>query len=97
MIKTFGIHDTNHDINYNKQYLYMDGVIFKQIYSPRHSTETRLICKMEDNGLFKMKLYDAEQSAQDDIVDSGQDDTPPLNTFGNRERKITSKFDGIKV
>jgi hypothetical protein len=45
----------------------------------------------------KMRLYDAEQSAQDDIVDSGQDDTPPLNTFGNRERKMTSKFDGIKV
>ena len=45
----------------------------------------------------KMRLYDAEQSAQDEIVDAGQDDSPPLNTFGNRERKLGSKFDGIKV
>ena len=45
----------------------------------------------------KMRLYDAEQSAQDEIIDAGQDDTPPLNTFGNRERNLGSKFDGIKV
>jgi hypothetical protein len=45
----------------------------------------------------KMRLYDAEQSAQDEIIDAGQDDTPPLNTFGNRERILGSKFDGIKV
>ncbi len=45
----------------------------------------------------KMRLYDAEQSAQDEIIDAGQDDSPPLNTFGNRERGMTSKFDGIKV
>ena len=38
----------------------------------------------------KMKLYDVEQSAQDDIVDAGQVDDKPLNTFGERER--TSKF-----
>ena len=44
----------------------------------------------------KMKLYDAEQSAQEDIVDSGQEDKP-LNTFGNRERKFNSKFEGIKI
>ena len=44
----------------------------------------------------KMKLYDAEVSAQIDIVDSGQDDTPPLNTFGNRENKF-KKFGGFKV
>ena len=44
----------------------------------------------------KMRLYDAEQSAQEDIVDSGQDDKP-LNTFGNRERKFNSKFEGVKV
>jgi replicative DNA helicase len=43
----------------------------------------------------KMRLYDTEQSAQIDIVDSGQD-TPPINTFGNRERKF-NKFDGLKV
>jgi len=42
----------------------------------------------------KMRLYDAEQSAQEDITDSGQD-TPPLNTFGNRERK--KDFGGLKV
>ena len=45
----------------------------------------------------KMRLYDAEQSAQNEIIDSGQDDSPPLNTFGNRERNLGSKFDGIKV
>ena len=45
----------------------------------------------------KMRLYDAEQTAQEGISDSGQEDTPPLNTFGNRERGLTNKFDGIKV
>jgi len=45
----------------------------------------------------KMRLYDAEQSAQANIVDSGQDDDKPLNTFGNRERKFNSKFEGVKV
>jgi replicative DNA helicase len=44
----------------------------------------------------KMRLYDAEQSAQVGIADSGQD-SEPLNTFGNRERKFNSKFEGIKV
>jgi replicative DNA helicase len=42
----------------------------------------------------KMRLYDTEQSAQNDIVDSGQVQDKPLNTFGNRER---SKFQGLKV
>lgn len=42
----------------------------------------------------KMRLYDTEQSAQNDIVDSGQTPDKPLNTFGNRER---SKFQGLKV
>ena len=47
----------------------------------------------------KMRLYDAEQSAQNDIADSGQvDDTPALNTFGNRERgNFGDKFKGLKV
>jgi hypothetical protein len=45
----------------------------------------------------KMKLYDVEESAQTDIIDSGQEDTPPLNTFGNRENKFRKKFDGLKV
>jgi predicted ATP-dependent serine protease len=47
----------------------------------------------------KMRLYDAEQSAQVDIVDSGQDDDKPLNTFGNRERRgnFSNKFEGFKV
>lgn len=43
----------------------------------------------------KMRLYDAEQSAQSDIIDSGQPDVP-INTFGNRERKF-NKFEGLKV
>jgi hypothetical protein len=41
-----------------------------------------------------MRLYDVEQSAQDDIIDSGND--KPINTFGNRELK-KNKFDGFKV
>jgi hypothetical protein len=46
----------------------------------------------------KMKLYDVEESAQKDIVDSGQSvDKGPINTFGNRERKFNSKFEGVRV
>jgi hypothetical protein len=46
----------------------------------------------------KMRLYDAEASAQIDIVDSGsQQDDKPLNTFGNRERRFNSKFEGVKT
>ena len=45
----------------------------------------------------KMRLYDTEQSAQQDISDSGQVDDKPLNTFGNRERNMNSKFGGLKV
>ena len=45
-----------------------------------------------------MRLYDAEQTAQEGLADAGQDDdTPPLNTFGGRERNLNAKFDGIKV
>ena len=45
----------------------------------------------------KMKLYDVEETAQK-IVDSGQvQDDKPLNTFGNRERKFNSKFEGVRV
>ena len=44
----------------------------------------------------KMKLYDVEQGAQDDLVDAGQvPPDKPLNTFGNRER--SNKFGGFKV
>jgi hypothetical protein len=46
----------------------------------------------------KMRLYDAEPSAQVGIVDTGvPDDDKPLNTFGNRERKFSSKFEGVKI
>jgi replicative DNA helicase len=45
----------------------------------------------------KMRLYDTEQSAQQDIADSGQVDDKPINTFGNRERNFGSKFGGLKV
>ena len=44
----------------------------------------------------KMRLYDTEQSAQSDILDSGQPDEP-INTFGNRERKFSNNFEGLKV
>jgi len=47
----------------------------------------------------KMRLYDVEQSAQDEIIDAGQDDAQPqsLTTLSTRERNLISKFDGIKV
>jgi archaellum biogenesis ATPase FlaH len=46
----------------------------------------------------KMKLYDVEQSAQGDLVDTGQIDDKPLNTFGDRERRSGGdKFGGFKV
>jgi len=45
----------------------------------------------------KMRLYDTEQSAQDDIIDSGQVEEKPLNTFGNRENKFNKNFGELKV
>lgn len=47
----------------------------------------------------KMKLYDVEQAAQEDLIDSGQVDDKPLNTFGDRERQsgMKNKFGGFKV
>lgn len=43
----------------------------------------------------KMKLYDCEESAQHDIADSGQDDTPVFdNTRFNKQSKPT--FEGFK-
>ena len=45
----------------------------------------------------KMRLYDTEQSAQDDLIDAGQVDDKPLNTFGNRESKFNKNFSGLKV
>jgi replicative DNA helicase len=42
----------------------------------------------------KMRLYDVEDSAQQDIVDAGIPDKP-INTFGNRERR--KDFGGLKV
>ncbi len=47
----------------------------------------------------KMRLFDTEPSAQEGIADSGQEEIPdkPLNTFGNRERRFNTKFDGLKV
>ena len=46
-----------------------------------------------------MRLYDVEETAQQGLADSGQEDIPdvPLNTFGNREAKFNRNFDGLKV
>jgi phage-related protein len=41
----------------------------------------------------KMKLYDCEQEAQDDLVDSGQDDTP---LFDKGQNAKYDKFNDIK-
>ena len=43
----------------------------------------------------KMRLYDVEQSAQNDIIDSGNN--KPLNTFGDREKPQKKQFSGFKV
>lgn len=46
----------------------------------------------------KMKLYDVEESAQKDIADSGQDDTPAFDksNFGSRQRR-EGNFNDFKV
>ncbi len=44
----------------------------------------------------KMRLYDAEPSAQN-LADAGQEEDKPLNTFGNRESKFNKNFGGLKV
>ena len=44
----------------------------------------------------KMRLYDAEVTAQNSLADSGQVDDKPLNSFGNRESKFNN-FEGFKV
>ena len=41
----------------------------------------------------KMRLYDAEESAQDDLIQV--DDTGPINSFGTREKQ--DKFSNLKV
>ena len=43
----------------------------------------------------RMKLYDCEQEAQDDIIDSGQDDTPAFDKSPISARY--DKFNDIKV
>jgi replicative DNA helicase len=45
----------------------------------------------------KMKFYDAEQTAQSDIIDSGQDTGPVFDKsdFGRRDKQ--RKFEGFKV
>jgi replicative DNA helicase len=46
----------------------------------------------------KMKLFDAEADAQTNIADSGQEiPDKPINTFGNREKRFNSKFEGVRV
>ena len=47
----------------------------------------------------KMKLYDVEQSGQDGILDSGQDDGPdkPINSFGKNEKRFGDEFGDFKT
>ena len=48
----------------------------------------------------KMKLYDVEQSGQDGIIESGQDDKgpdKPLNSFGKNEKRFDDKFGDFKI
>lgn len=46
----------------------------------------------------KMKLYDVEESAQKNIADSGQDDTPVFDksNFGERSRREGGAYSGFK-
>jgi len=39
----------------------------------------------------KMRLYDCEQNAQEDIVDSGQEEE-----YNSEEKKFKKNFDGFK-
>ena len=39
----------------------------------------------------KMRLYDCEQSAQEDVVDSGQEEE-----YNKKEEKMKKSFDGFK-
>ncbi len=39
----------------------------------------------------KMRLYDCEQSAQNDMIDSGQEEE-----YNNEEKKFKKNFDGFK-
>ena len=39
----------------------------------------------------KMRLYDCEQNAQDDILDSGQDEE-----YNNEEHNVKKSFEGFK-
>ena len=43
----------------------------------------------------KMRLYDAEMSAQDNLYDTGQIEQE--QTSFNTSKKFNSKFDGVKV
>ncbi len=48
----------------------------------------------------KMKLFDAEDSAQNGLADSGQvppNDDKPLNTFGNRDGRSKMNFGDFKI
>lgn len=45
----------------------------------------------------KMKLYDAEASAQDDIIDSGQVKKEEETSTFSRDNKFKKKYDGFKV
>lgn len=45
----------------------------------------------------KMKLYDAEASAQDDIIDSGQVKNEEETSTFSRDNKFKKKYDGFKV
>ena len=47
----------------------------------------------------KMKLYDVEASAQDNLSDAGQDDDTPVfdkSSFGSRMKQEKKSFDGFK-
>lgn len=44
-----------------KQYTYLQGRIYHQIWQPKNSTETRLLVTPTSNGTFKMKTYDCKK------------------------------------
>lgn len=45
----------------------------------------------------KMKLYDVEQTAQTDILDSGQDDQPVFDKSDFGKRMKSHKYEGFKI
>lgn len=70
-------------------------ILIKQIKNRYGSLDSpRKFCLGID--FSKMKVYDLENSAQDNIV-QGTEDYPPINSFGTERKSDRLKFTGFKI